>query len=771
MQNTNEAEILHRLMPNLHESDPVQTSALHAEKLAGNTNVHPKRAKAIGAHISRLERLMSRGKDVEGRVWDSAIDELIIDPDNIQDSYWRQQEQIARDNGHGYVRINESTKKILAEDLQSAQRSSVKSWADYFSQNGEQYPTWFKFYAWDGMSRLGTFNKEKGYFSKRDETTVAPYPSLNPAVLANVFDAVQDRFNGKDVDEVVKQGSFNRIYSHFLLSQKAILPTPEKSENVHGEWREYTADDIDAITSASEGTPWCTAGKRMAQKYTANGGKFYFFHLQDPDNGDFSPTAAASIRMQNGSVVEISGLQSGASQILEDSLVPKVVEKLKTLPGGDRYLLAFEDKQKLIAMDRKLQKGEDFTEEEIRFLYEIDRDIVPINTSITDPRLAEFKEARDFSQDMLTIFKTDDDQAIIQQLIQSGRHKIVADNLDRFSGFSGTVAEQLVQDGYGEVVGRNLDRCSEQLSNDLAEQLIQSKQGDVVVQFLEKFPELDPNDLAERLLRKNQGWSIAANPEKFPGLDRSDLAEQLIRSHQGMAVAANPEKFPGLDRSDLVRRLLRTGQSREIAVNLMNFSGLSSAVAEQLIRDGEGISVMHRLDRFSELNLEDIAQRLMKSGQGDVVVQFLEKFPGLDRSDLAEQLLRSGQGKVVIWHPEKFPGLDHNDIAEGMVKAGSLHDLAKRLHQLSGLGPNVARGLMGRDEIKDFFDNIESFSGLDYDVARTLIARHYGGKFVTDNLDRFSESDHEAIIREINQDAERRDEASRRLRESRQQEQ
>lgn len=443
-------EMLHKLAPDMHEQDRVQASARHAESKAGRPHIHPKRAAALGHHITRMEGLLSKGSAVEERVWESATKELVIKSQDIPDSYWKQQEQIARDNGMGDVHISSQQKETLTAQLQDAQRTGVESWSSYLKVTADQYPTWFKLYAWDGMSRLGTFDKTKGQYHKRDAGTVAPYPQLNPAALAKVYDTVTEYYGGQkeqvsgrlgdikaaakarrkadpergqddsnDLDKYftpeeaqeaqqlraqqIDSQDFNKLYSHFLLDQKAIIPTPERAEDVVGEWREYTSDDIEAINHAAEGTPWCIAGESFAKSYTQDGGKFMLFHLQDPETGAVSPTAAASIRLNGrGNVAELSGLKGGSSQYIEDALIPAVEEKTRTLPGGERYIQAFEDKQKLIAMDRKFQAGEPFTTEELMFLYETERPISYIDTYAQDPRPEQFKQRRDQHIEQLT---------------------------------------------------------------------------------------------------------------------------------------------------------------------------------------------------------------------------------------------------------------------------------------------------------------------------------------------------------------------------------
>jgi hypothetical protein len=407
---TADSHKLRKLMPHYADQPHVVASAQHAEKHGDKKALIKDRR--IGAHLLRLEKLLSH-EGVESRAWDSAVNELIINESNIPESYWKQQLQIARDNGHGDMTyLPERTKHAVAVQLQDAQRTGLESWRDYLEQAGDQYPLWFKLYAWEGMSQLGVFDKAAQKYRKRSKDTVAPYPQLNPAVLAKLYEMVS---------ETDKSETFLTAYSRLLVEQKASLPTPENPEDVQGEWREYTKEDIEAITKAAQATPWCIAGKNMALHYTKDGGTFLLFHLQDPETGLFSPTACASIRLDaDGNVVELSGLKGGSSQYLEDGLIPTVHDKVATLPGGDRYIQAFEDKQRLIEMDKKFQAGEPFTEDEIIFLYEVNRPISYIDTYSNDPRPGQFRRQREqHIEQMAKIYGSEPNAKLILDPIRS----------------------------------------------------------------------------------------------------------------------------------------------------------------------------------------------------------------------------------------------------------------------------------------------------------------------------------------------------------------
>ena len=53
---------------------------------------------------------------------------------------------------------------VLTQDLQDKQRESFKCLAKYLGDEDAPYPMWFKLYAWDGVSKMGVFDKERGEF-------------------------------------------------------------------------------------------------------------------------------------------------------------------------------------------------------------------------------------------------------------------------------------------------------------------------------------------------------------------------------------------------------------------------------------------------------------------------------------------------------------------------------------------------------------------------------------------------------------------------------
>ena len=469
-----------------------------SEKLPGKNN-----ERRNYAYLSRLEKLVEKyGNEVEKRLWAASIkDDLLVDYDNIPESYWQSKRQELRDNGLGDIELTEEYKHAIFDKERELQRESLEKWANYLGDEHSPYPLWFKIYAWDGMTKMGRYDKSKGRYATRNKTTVAPYPSPDAEVLSGVFETISRYYGNNEkefyteegernieLENVVQSGNFARIYDAIEHDITPIIEPPENPEDIHGQWIEYGIGEEDDIARAAKGTGWCVASSSVGRNYLEYGtyaqddeqegewdeeldgndwgdddeesyspkSKFILFHLEDPSAGKLSKNAVASIRLDpSGEVAEISGLKEG--QALNDSLVDIVAEKVKTLPGGKRFLDAFTDKQELIRLDRKMQKDEDLTKEELEFIYEIKKQIHTLDTyNEYDPRIKELREkydikyALDAGVDAGSFMSKLTSQDIVQNLDTLNEHgaKIDIDELvSRLNGYVVYHLDTLIEHG------------------------------------------------------------------------------------------------------------------------------------------------------------------------------------------------------------------------------------------------------------------------------------------------------------------------------------
>ena len=411
------------------------------EKIPGES---PKDRKNY-AYLERLDLAIERGGNkLEKRIWQESIKNFapIIEKENIKNNTWvilkETFDKNRKEQGLPPAEYTESEMNKDYERLRQNQIDSINSWTEYLSNKETPFPTWFKIYAFDSVIKMGTYNHEDGKYEKRDKSTIAPYPNVSSAALALTLDAVNNFF-GQDKEKwftehtdddqlnaVVKSGNFGKIYTHFFNETYKPIPTPERTEDIEGEWFDFLPGQETELAEASQGTPWCIASEHMGEHYLKtndhtikdNKARFKLFKLKNENSIDgMSKTACASIRFDTqGRVAEVSGLANGSSQAIEDSLVPVVEQEAFKYPlDPEKYFKEkFRDKKELIRLQDKAKKGEELTLDEYAFLYEKDRKIFTLDThGGPDPKIAEL---RNF-YNLLRLLQSDNKDALGQDML------------------------------------------------------------------------------------------------------------------------------------------------------------------------------------------------------------------------------------------------------------------------------------------------------------------------------------------------------------------
>ena len=411
------------------------------EKIPGES---PKDRKNY-AYLERLDLAIERGGNkLEKRIWQESIKNFapIIEKENIKNNTWvilkETFDKNRKEQGLPPAEYTESEMNKDYERLRQNQIDSINSWTEYLSNKETPFPTWFKIYAFDSVIKMGTYNHEDGKYEKRDKSTIAPYPNVSSAALALTLDAVNNFF-GQDKEKwftehtdddqlnaVVKSGNFGKIYTHFFNETYKPIPTPERTEDIEGEWFDFLPGQETELAEASQGTPWCIASEHMGEHYLKtndhtikdNKARFKLFKLKNENSIDgMSKTACASIRFDTqGRVAEVSGLANGSSQAIEDSLVPVVEQEAFKYPlDPEKYFKEkFRDKKELIRLQDKAKKGEELTLDEYAFLYEKDRKIFTLDThGGPDPKIVEL---RNF-YNLLRLLQSDNKDALGQDML------------------------------------------------------------------------------------------------------------------------------------------------------------------------------------------------------------------------------------------------------------------------------------------------------------------------------------------------------------------
>ena len=760
------------------------------EKLPGKNN-----ERRNFAYLSRLDRLVEKyGDKAEQKIWEASAENVVMDFEDIPDSYWKQQEQILRDNGQGRE-LSRYEKEILAEDLIEKQRESITSWTNYLGDKDCPYPLWFKVYAFDGISKMSNaLNLDDADYSRRDHTTALSFPKLNAEILAKVYRQINN-FYGIDKEDwlkknsddeklvsLVKSANFPKLYAKELVDIKVILKTPERTEDVHGDWFEYKLGDEEEIASLAEGTGWCVVDPNVAHNYLVYGqysnpeeeedddyddeddnyededwedddqeeehddndikvenpeAKFIIFRLEDPNSpGVFASNGSASIRLDpDGKVAEISGLNNG--QAVEDALVPIVKEKALSLPGGEKYLQKFDDKQALIRLDKKMEKGEDLTKEELSFLYELDRPIATLDTyNEEDPRIPELKEKYGIEY---ALEKGVDANKMVASLDSYD----IAKNLDTLFE-NGAGVNNIVNNMDSFNIEKNLDyllRCGADINN-----IVNNMDSDDIATNLDTLldHDADIDNIVSNMTSKDIGTSLDALFDHGANINVNELIPELNSS--SVSKHLNTLLDHGADINNIVNNM----DSDDIRKNLDTlFDHGADINIDELVSNTDSFTIANNIDSFLRCgaDVNNIANNL---DPGDIFYYCLRTLlqHGADANNIVKNLSSSPAYILYSLNTllEHGANIDFNKLVSDLRPK----DIATNLDTLLEHGAdinNIVNNMNSNDieenldyllrrgaDINNIVNNMDS-NDIHYKVIHTLLEHGADINNIVNNMD------------------------------------
>ena len=415
----------------LHKSPEVESAARRKEKRTGE-KVPQDPSSRIGNYLDRFREITDREDPQRREMGMDAIksflyDKYVIKSEDIPESYWEGLMQIARERGQGGdiegVDL-ETLKEQNTEALIADQKSTLDMWVDYLASPDATYPDWLKYWAIRSVLKIGEYDKEKGAFTKRSTGTVSPFPDLNREALAYVLDAVEKKYEKKDVnltglDEedrgelegLLQKENFAKFYAWAV--EKVTPASKEALKSTEGEWIKYDrgSDHMPLVESIQgHGTNWCTAGESTAESQL-KGGDFYIYYSLNEDGEPTIPRVA--IRMEEDGIAEVRGI-ADKDQNLDPYMNDVVQEKLKEFPDGEAYERKAQNMERLTSIEKGCKNGKELTAKDLGFLYEIDLKIEGFGYS-RDPRIKEIKEERDVRKDYALIFDCDPDQVAMEE--------------------------------------------------------------------------------------------------------------------------------------------------------------------------------------------------------------------------------------------------------------------------------------------------------------------------------------------------------------------
>ena len=424
-------DMISKVYTNLHNSDRVLRTS----------NVSDKKRERLLKYFERLEELhnkVSETKSVNGEKLLKSFyyDLYVIKPENIPDAYFQNQVRLARERGYGNIELTEEDKRRMTEEVIDDQRKSLDKWIEYFlyDEESKSYGMWEKYWVFQGLQNLGKYDKETGKFSKRDKTTVYPFPPVEREYIFTTLKLMEDFLKDKKGEEDIKQalstGNFKLLYEYVI--KQSFLKGEHQSNSDDGKWIKYEqGSDYNILRDSLQGyyTGWCTAAGENFAKSQLAGGDFYVYYSLD-EHGE-AKVPRISIRMDGKDKIgEIRGIAD--NQNMEPEMMPILEEKLKEFPDRDKYLKKEHDMKLLTLIDKKVNNNIELNVDELKFLYEINSKIEGFGYR-KDPRIEEIKSKRNCRKDYAYLFNIKEEEVALSQeewKKSPDKFKVLNDNLD-----------------------------------------------------------------------------------------------------------------------------------------------------------------------------------------------------------------------------------------------------------------------------------------------------------------------------------------------------
>ena len=406
-------DMISKVYTNLHNSDRVLKAS----------NVSDKKRERLLKYFERLEELHNRVSETRSVNGEKLLksfyyDLYIIKPENIPDAYFQNQVRLARERGYGNIELTEEDKRRMTEEVIDDQRKSLDKWIEYFlyDEESKSYEMWEKYWVFQGLQNLGKYDKETGKFSKRDKSTVYPFPPVEREYIFTTLKLMEDFLKDKKSEEDIKQalstGNFKLLYEYVI--KQSFLKGEHQSNNNDGKWIKYEqGSDYNILRDSLQGyyTGWCTAAGENFAKSQLAGGDFYVYYSLDKNGEAKVPRIA--IRMDGKDKIgEIRGIAD--NQNMEPEMMSILEEKLKEFPDKDKYLKKEHDMKLLTLIDKKVNNNIELTLDELKFLYEIDGQIKGFGYG-KDPRIEEIKRKRNERRDYSLIYNVKEEEVALSQ--------------------------------------------------------------------------------------------------------------------------------------------------------------------------------------------------------------------------------------------------------------------------------------------------------------------------------------------------------------------
>ena len=374
----------------------------NSQRVLNSSNKSDKRRERIIKYFNRLEEVHNKASETKSASAEKILknfyyDLYIIKPENIPESYFNNQIELARERGYGNIILSDKDKERMIKQVIDDQKETLDKWIEYFlyDEESKSYEMWEKYWVFQGLQTLGKYDKETYKFSKRDKTTVYPFPPVEREYIFTTLKLMEDFLKDKKTEDAIKNaleaGNFKLLYEYVI--KQSMLRGEKQSSSTSGKWIKYEqGSDYNILRNSLQGyyTGWCTAaGENFAREQLANG-DFYVYYTLD-DNGE-AKVPRIAIRMDGSTKIgEIRGIAD--NQNMEPEMMPNLEEKIKEFPDRDKFYKKERDMKLLTLIDKKVNKNIELSLDELKFLYEMDNEIEGFGYE-KDPRIQEIINKR-----------------------------------------------------------------------------------------------------------------------------------------------------------------------------------------------------------------------------------------------------------------------------------------------------------------------------------------------------------------------------------------
>lgn len=705
------SSFLHERNPNFHASKEVE--GVVGFLRAGGESIPNEPADKISAHLGFLahrkyvnDGILTGDQSSIDRQVEQAI---ILNPEDIPEGYFDLQRRIAREHGHGDISLTPQMRQEAARIISGDQRHSLKVWSEYLAGN-DVYQDWFKLYAFEGVAKLGKFDKEKGEFQKRSSGTTVPFPELSRGALSQVHSWLKKaKVDGEDIiglhgdlesenfspekeakfQKALKSGRFDKLYVYALEAVNEGTITAEQKKEIEGSWKVYKQNgDPKQLHGDLQGfgLDWCTATGLETASVQLQGGDFYVYYTRGEDGKDTVPRVA--IRMQEGMVAEVRGINT--AQELEPEMMDITAEHLQSLPGGEEYIGKAQDMKLVTIIEKKIANDPDagLSVDELRFIYEIDRNIYGFGYAADgygfarDPRVSQIRSKRNVVVDMAELFDvpryTIADARVAEY--DEGTTVVVGD-LDVRDWFSGS--EDFLPSlkyVYGQVTGF-----------DQAEDHVLGLQAAIRLSRFSRKVVSEEDEIGV------SAQALLASAKKFDKPGQEYLLRSAMQAEE--LTEKLKETIGAFDRANLqpfASSMIKQGNEAGLVGLLYKLHGLNAGTAAKLIEDNRNVEgVVRNLGSFDLANPSSLLLKIFEKNDA--------------YSERQEAL-----------HWSEWSSIDESEqpvLVSGMV--------LNQLPNLHDLDPEIAVWIVkdhsGNGEFQKVLANSSSFSSLDYNRIANII--------------------------------------------------